>query len=77
MALTFADNGIGIDLTKTGDEVFDIYKRFHIGASEKQGMGLFMIKTQVDALGGKISVSSEVGIGTEFKIVLPILDTVD
>ena len=77
VALTFADNGIGIDLTKTGDEVFDIYKRFHIGASEKQGMGLFMIKTQVDALGGKISVSSEVGIGTEFKIVLPILDTVD
>ena len=74
LELIFRDNGMGMDLTKSGNEVFDVYKRFHIGASEKKGMGLFMVKTHVETLGGKISVSSEVGEGTEFKIILPMFE---
>jgi PAS domain S-box-containing protein len=65
--LTFKDNGLGIDLKKRGDKVFGLYKRFHVHV-EGKGMGLFMVKTQVELLGGKISIISEVNKGTEFKI---------
>ncbi|MEO5893246.1 MAG: PAS domain S-box protein [Ferruginibacter sp.] len=64
---TFTDNGMGIDLSKKGDQVFGLYKRFHLNV-EGKGMGLFMVKTQVETLGGKISIKSEVNKGTEFKI---------
>ena len=65
--LTFRDNGLGIDLKKSGDNVFRLYKRFH-NHVEGKGMGLFMVKTQVDLLGGKISVASEINKGCEFTI---------
>ena len=65
--LIFADNGIGIDLKKNGDQLFGLYKRFHHEIDGK-GMGLFMVKTQVETLGGKITVQSEENRGTEFKI---------
>jgi signal transduction histidine kinase len=67
IGLIFSDNGIGIDLQKKGDQVFGLYKRFHAGI-EGKGMGLFMVKTQVETLGGKISIKSVVNKGTEFKI---------
>ena len=67
--LVFKDNGTGIDLAKNGDRVFGLYKRFHDNI-EGKGMGLFMVKTQVEALGGKISVKSEQNKGTEFLIEL-------
>lgn len=66
--LIFKDNGIGIDLVKKGEQVFGLYKRFHTDRAEGKGMGLFMVKTQVENLGGTISIHSEVNKGTEFKI---------
>jgi len=69
--LIFTDNGMGIDLQKRGDQVFGLYKRFHTNI-EGKGMGLFMVKTQVETLGGKISIKSEVNKGTEFKIEFEI-----
>ena len=74
--LLFKDNGIGIDLKKTGDQIFELYKRFHIGATEGKGMGLFMVKTHVESLGGHISVASEVNVGSEFKIEFPLANPV-
>jgi signal transduction histidine kinase len=65
--LVFKDNGLGIDLDKKGDQVFKLYKRFHSHV-EGKGVGLFMVKTQVETLGGTISISSEVNKGTEFSI---------
>jgi PAS domain S-box-containing protein len=65
--IIFTDNGMGMDLKKRGDQVFGLYKRFHTNI-EGKGMGLFLVKTQVETLGGKISVKSEVNKGTEFKI---------
>lgn len=67
MNLIFRDNGIGIDLETKSDQVFGLYKRFH-NHVEGKGLGLFMVKTQVEILGGTISVSSEVDTGTEFTI---------
>jgi PAS domain S-box-containing protein len=69
--LYFSDNGLGIDLQKKGEHVFGLYKRFHSNV-EGKGMGLFMVKTQVETLGGKINVASKVNEGTEFKIELEI-----
>jgi chemotaxis protein histidine kinase CheA len=34
-------------------------------------MGLFMVKTQVESLGGSISVKSAINEGTEFTLNLP------
>lgn len=67
--LTFKDNGLGIDLTRSRDKIFGLYKRFHPDI-EGKGMGLFMTRTQVEKLGGKISVESTPGKGSTFKIQL-------
>ena len=66
--LTFKDNGLGIDMEKNGKLLFGLYKRFNQDAAEGKGMGLFMVKTQVETLGGRISAKSKVNHGTEFKI---------
>ncbi len=66
--LTFTDNGMGIDLERNGEQLFGLYKRFHHKAAEGKGMGLFMVKTQVETLDGKISVKSKVNEGTQFII---------
>ena len=68
IVLLFEDNGIGIDLSTAGEHVFGLYKRFHTDRAEGKGMGLYMVKTQVESMGGKISVSSEVNVGTQFRI---------
>ncbi|MGF1924906.1 MAG: ATP-binding protein, partial [Bacteroidia bacterium] len=65
--LSFKDNGMGIDLKKDGEQLFGLYKRFHPHI-EGKGMGLFMVKAQVEALGGNIRVSSAVNKGATFKV---------
>ncbi len=67
LQLIFTDNGMGIDLKKNQGQVFGLYKRFH-PKIEGKGMGLYMVKTQVEALGGTISIKSEENKGTEFII---------
>ncbi len=67
--LTFCDNGLVIDLTKNSDGLFGLYKRFHSHENGK-GMGLFMVKAQVESLGGKVAITSEVNRGTCFIIEL-------
>jgi len=65
--LRFKDNGKGIDLEKNGDQLFGLYKRFDT-VTEGKGMGLFMVKTQVEALGGTIHINSKLNEGAEFVI---------
>ncbi|MEI6020586.1 MAG: PAS domain S-box protein [Bacteroidota bacterium] len=69
--LKFKDNGIGIDLNAHGDKLFGLYKRFHPHIDGK-GMGLYLVKNQVELLGGRISVESAVNLGTTFIINLPL-----
>jgi PAS domain S-box-containing protein len=68
--LTFADNGMGIDMEKYRSQLFGMYKTFH-GNQDAKGMGLFIIKTQIEAMKGKIEVESTVGVGTTFSIYFP------
>lgn len=69
--ITFTDNGMGFDLDKKGNQVFGLYKRFH-PEIEGKGMGLFMVKAQVENLGGSIKVRSILNEGTKFEIELPV-----
>jgi PAS domain S-box-containing protein len=65
--LEIEDNGIGIDLNKHGDQLFGLYKRFS-SHTEGKGLGLYITKNQVEAMGGKIEVESEPGKGTTFRV---------
>jgi signal transduction histidine kinase len=67
LKLIFTDNGMGINLKKNGGDIFGLYKRFNTDI-EGKGMGLFMVKTQVAALGGKIGVKSIENKGAEFTV---------
>jgi len=62
-----SDNGIGIDLIRNADKIFGMYKTFS-NNSDARGIGLFITKNQVDAMGGSITVDSIVNVGTTFKI---------
>ena len=74
MVLSIKDNGQGIDLNKHEKNLFGLYNTFS-STSSGRGMGLFMVKTQVDLLNGIISVSSKLGEGTEFLVSLPVPDS--
>jgi PAS domain S-box-containing protein len=65
--LTFKDNGIGIDLKKHKDKLFGMYNTFH-GNKDARGVGLFITKNQIEAMGGKIEAESVPGEGTTFII---------
>ncbi|MEP5940316.1 ATP-binding protein, partial [Maribacter dokdonensis] len=65
--LTIKDNGLGINLEKYGKKLFGMYKTFH-DHKDARGIGLYLTKNQIDAMNGKVEVSSVEGEGTEFKI---------
>ncbi|MEX0997786.1 MAG: PAS domain S-box protein [Flavobacteriaceae bacterium] len=67
--LSISDNGIGIDLNKHKDKLFGMYKTFH-NNNDSRGLGLFMSKNQIEAMGGKIEVSSQVDQGSTFEIYI-------
>jgi signal transduction histidine kinase len=70
ITITFSDNGIGIDLQKFKEKVFGLYKRFHTHI-DGRGMGLFLVKNQVEAMKGTISIDSIVDTGTVFTVTIP------
>ncbi|MBL4663825.1 MAG: GHKL domain-containing protein [Flavobacteriaceae bacterium] len=65
--LVIKDNGIGVDLKKHGNQIFNMYQTFH-HREEAVGIGLFIIKNQIETLQGSIEVESKVDEGTIFKI---------
>jgi PAS domain S-box-containing protein len=68
IVLTFKDNGIGIDLERNRDKIFGLYQRFH-NYSDSKGLGLYLVKSQVESMSGTITVESEVDKGTTFTII--------
>jgi PAS domain S-box-containing protein len=65
--LSVADNGLGIDLKKFGKSLFQFQKSFHSGYDSK-GIGLYLVRNQVEDLGGSITAESEPGKGCTFTI---------
>ncbi|MBD0255258.1 MAG: PAS domain S-box protein [Cytophagales bacterium] len=70
VVVSVADNGLGIDLPRHGSRLFGLYKRFH-AHTEGKGLGLYLVKTQAEALGGKVEVESTPGEGSTFRVYLP------
>nr|WP_255547550.1 ATP-binding protein [Mucilaginibacter sp. dw_454] len=70
--VTVKDNGKGIDLHKYGTHLFGLYKRFDWSV-EGKGVGLFMVKMQIESLGGSINVNSNLNVGTEFTLEFPMI----
>lgn len=65
--LLISDNGLGIDLALYGDKLFGMYKTFHKN-KDARGIGLFITKSQVEAMGGKIWAESIPGVGSQFTV---------
>lgn len=68
--LSVQDNGLGIDLGRYKDALFHLYKRFHFHV-EGKGLGLYLVRTQVEALSGRIEVDSVLQQGTTFTLYFP------
>jgi signal transduction histidine kinase len=71
LCITVQDNGMGMELNQTTKQkLFGLYQRMHDHV-EGKGLGLYMVKTQIEALGGKIGVESELNKGTTFTVYFP------
>lgn len=68
VALIITDNGLGIDMQKNKGKIFGLYQTFN-GNNDARGLGLFITRNQIEAMGGKIEVESVLDEGTSFKIV--------
>ena len=64
--LSVKDNGLGIS-ERQQQQLYTMFKRFHDHV-EGSGIGLFMVKRIIDNAGGKITVQSEEGRGSEFTV---------
>ncbi len=69
VVISVEDNGLGINLNRHRAKLFGMYKTFHHN-KDARGIGLFITKNQVEALGGKIEVESKVDHGSTFKVYL-------
>jgi signal transduction histidine kinase len=70
--LTVADNGMGIapeDLPRVWDR---LYRGDRSRAETGLGLGLSLVKAVVDAHGGEVRLTSQVGVGSEFVVRLPL-----
>ncbi len=71
--LIFSDTGIGIPHSYLVKIFLPFWTR-RADASEGRGLGLSICKAIVDRSEGRISVESEVGVGSQFRIALPDAD---
>jgi signal transduction histidine kinase len=67
--ITVHDNGIGIE----NEKIHKIFQMFYRGSelATGSGLGLYIVKETLQKLNGRIEVSSKVGEGTAFTIVVP------
>ena len=65
--LNIRDNGMGIDLVKHSEKLFQLYQRFHPDR-EGKGLGLYLVKLQADSLGGGVEIDSREDEFTEVQL---------
>lgn len=71
-AITITDNGIGFD-EQYKERIFNLFQRLHgKGEYPGTGIGLALCKKIINRHSGDISVKSQLGVGTEFTLQLPL-----
>ncbi len=74
LIIIVSDTGIGIPLEHQA-KIFERFYQVNEGGAHTEvgtGIGLSLVKELTELLGGKITVNSEPGIGSEFHVVLPL-----
>jgi signal transduction histidine kinase len=69
--LSIEDNGLGIE-SENLDKIFEPYKRL-TEEGEGKGLGLYLVRAHVEAMGGIIKVTSKLNQGTTFFLEIPQL----
>jgi light-regulated signal transduction histidine kinase (bacteriophytochrome) len=69
--ITVSDNGLGLDTVLYKDKLFRLYTRFHSHV-EGRGLGLYLVKTQLEVVHGSIDVQSTPREGTTFSVMIPL-----
>jgi len=67
IVIVIADNGIGMDLEKHKENLFQMFKRFH-NHVEGTGIGMYIVKKLMDENGGTVHLESEVNVGTKLTL---------
>ncbi len=73
VTVTIADNGMGIP----PEEMENLFQKFHqiekyfTGQVKGAGLGLPLVKRLVEGIGGEISITSKLGVGTTAVVTLP------
>ena len=68
--ISIIDNGIGIDMELATGKIFQMYQRFN-NTHPGQGFGLFLVKSQMEAMGGHVELESVLGQGSSFNLFFP------
>ena len=72
--IAISDTGIGIP-KESQEMIFDRYTRLtpsYTGKYKGSGLGLYIVKKMVTEMGGSVSVDSEVGKGSTFRVILTL-----
>jgi len=69
LKINWSDNGCGI----SPEELNDVFNAFVTSKRTGSGLGLFIVKNIVESHDGNVDIQSEVGKGTTFTIVIPLL----
>ena len=69
--LEITDNGLGFNTDLHREQLFKLYRRFHAHVGGR-GLGLYLVKTQVEVLHGSVEVTSQPDRGSKFRVILPL-----
>ena len=77
--LTVADSGIGIPASEH-ERIFERFYQVDGSMSRRYGgtgLGLSLVKEFVEAHGGRVEVTSQEGVGTQFLVELPLKEALE
>jgi signal transduction histidine kinase len=76
IAIEVSDNGLGFDTKLHHEKLFGLYKRFHTHVAGK-GIGLHLVKSQIEIMGGQVQVQSSIDRGATFRLIFPVPEDLD
>lgn len=70
IGITISDNGVGIPKNQL-ESIFDMFYKADNYKNKGAGLGLTIVKNYLDIIGGKISINSELNMGTTVNLIIP------